>query len=306
MKNERRHELEKNELADRLGTGIEAAQPMLPIILGGIAIVIVGALGWGLYSSNAKRKASLAWTDYYFNLAGTDADAFKDVANDFPGTAAAGWAHLTAGFTLLEKGIDTLYRDRPEGEDLLDSAIAEFEAALSGKVSEELTHKANYGLGQAHESLGLLDEASGYYEKVAGSLAHPGLVKDAQSRMQFINSSEGKEFYAWFVKLDPQPDAPIELPSDLSLPPMTPDLQFGTPAGEVGDIQLDPASLPPLPNNELPTGGEVPEGQVPPADVVPDTVPEVEVGAEGGESADGSAEEKNSAPEETSENPPKG
>ena len=227
MKSERRHELQKNELADRLASGIESSRSLLPAILGGLAIVAIGAISWGIYSGYSKSQSSAAWTEFYFNLTGGDADSFVDLANDHPGSAAAGWARQVAGDNYLQRGIASMYRNRAEAKDLLAKAIEAFEDVDQGAGNPELRAKALLGLAQAHESLGETDEAASYYQQLAKVATQPGMISEANQRLAFVTSDSGKSFYAWFSQLDPKPDAPITLPSDLSLPPTSPDLQFG-------------------------------------------------------------------------------
>lgn len=258
MKSERRHELERNELADRLGSGIQTVQPMLPIVLGAIAILIVGSIGWGLYSSNAQKQEGNAWTEYYFNLTGADADTFLDVADAFPKSAAAGWARQTAGDSYLERGIEAIYRNRSEGEDLIEQAIAAFEE-VENSPNDELRSKALFGLANAHETLGHVEEATKYYQQFIGTDSPPKLLSTANERLAFLNSEEGKEFYAWFGTLDPKPDAPISLPSDFQFPPTGPgDMQFAptdssssTVAPAAPMAEIDPSQLPALPSGEI-------------------------------------------------------
>lgn len=240
MKSEQRHELEKNVLADRIGNGIESAKPMLPIIFGTIAVVVVLALGWGWYSSVTRGQAAVAWTDYYFSLdtsndpasyfdlTARDAEAFLEVADKFPSSPAGKWAFQTAGGRFLEQGIEALYRNRAEGEKLLNQAIESFEAATDSS-EPVLQTKAHYGLGRAYEALSKLSEASKEYQQVVEKASYEGLKEDAQKRLDYIASEDGKKFYAWFATLDPKPDAPIRLPSDLSTPPTSP-----------GDMSFDP------------------------------------------------------------------
>lgn len=262
MKNERRHQLERNELAERLGSGIQSAHGIFPYLLGGLAIVVVGFIAWGAYSANVKRKASLAWTEFYFNLASGNADAYADLARDYPGTAAAGWARQIAGDNYLQRGIESLYRDKSEGQELIEQAIEEFEVIVDTARNDELRTRALFGLGQAHESLGNLDEAAGYYEQVNQSSALPALAREAAERLSFLSGGNGKEFYAWFSKLNPQPDAPIRLSDDLALPPMGPDggLQFSPPPQEPPadpSEQLDPGDLPELPELDFGPSGDI-------------------------------------------------
>lgn len=268
MKSEQRHELQTNVLADRIGSGIEAARPVLPMVLGAIGLVVVGLLGWGLYSSSARNRTALAWTDYYFNLTSStepgtffdlqagDADNFLDVADDFPASSVAKWAQLSAGGQFLEQGVETLYRNRVEGEKLLNQAVEAFGVAADAS-EPSLKLQAHYGLGRSFEALGKLSEAADAYEQVLAEEPYEALKKDVERRLEFISSQDGKEFYAWFSKLDPKPDAPIRLPSDLSTPPTNP-----------GDMSFDP-----LPADLIapPTSAAEDSATVEPATLVPAT-----------------------------------
>jgi tetratricopeptide (TPR) repeat protein len=265
MKSERRHELEKNELADRLATGIESTRSYLPQILGGIGLLVVAAIAWGVYSGYSKRQASVAWTEFYFNLTRGDADSFIDVAEDHPGSSAAGWARQIAGDNYLQRGINSLYRDKAEAKDLIGKAIEAFEAVDQAGTSPDLRNKALLGLAQAYESLGDVEKASNYYQQLGKAATDPGLLSVANERLAFLTSKPGKDFYDWFSQLDPKPDAPISLPSDMLTPPTIPDLQFGPTDTQLNDATgatAPPAEEPNAaggsPAGGLPAGGQVP------------------------------------------------
>lgn len=260
MKSDRRHELEKNVLADRLGSGLQAAQPILPLVVGAIAIAAIGWIGWAIYSSTTKSKAAVAWSDYYFNMASQDAKAFTEVAEDFPNSTAASSAHQTAGNQLLQSGVEALYRNRAEGEKLLKQAIESFEAASQSK-QPEVSSRALYGLGKAYESLGELDKAAEYYDRVSSGAVFPALGTEADNRLAFVTSDAGKQFYNWFSQLNPQPDLPIQLPGDLTSPPTSPGgLDFDSLAPLGGGAPLfDPGTLPPLDPADVPSGTPSPE-----------------------------------------------
>ncbi|MEO8271127.1 MAG: hypothetical protein ABI557_15505 [Aureliella sp.] len=299
MKSERRHELQKNELADRLAGGIESTRSFLPAILGGLVILAIGAIGWGLYSGYSKSQASAAWTEFYFNLTGGEASSFVDLADDHPGSAAAGWARQFAGDNYLQRGIGSMYSNRVEAKELLGKAIDAFEEVDQAASNSELRSKALLGLAQAHETLGETDKAASYYQQLAKIATQPGLVSEANQRLAFVTSDSGKSFYSWFSQLDPKPDAPIKLPSDMLLPPTTPDLQFGpsdtelnsllgpavtNPPGAPAEPQvpLDTSSAP-----DLPAGGSVlvlqptEEAAAPTADVEKPAAGELELPASG-------------------------
>ncbi len=261
MKSERRHDLEKNILADRLSGGIEASRPVLPFVFGGIAILVVASLGWGIYSASARSKSATAWTEFYFNLTSSNADAFVDVAETYPNSDAAQWAQLNAGNVYLERGIEALYLNRAEGEKLLNQAIEAFDAATTTSLSE-LNNRAHFGIARAHEALGQLDEATEHYEAVVDSDAYPSLIDSAKQRIAFISSPSGRSFYAWFNTLDPKPNAPIQLPSNLSVPPTSPgDLKFDSltnpstfdiPQSAADNPNAPPQTVEPDPSTPLP------------------------------------------------------
>jgi hypothetical protein len=276
MNRARKHELERNVLAERIESATASVQPILPVLLGIIAVVAVGSIMWGVYSSSVSRRQAAAWTEFYFNLSGADAETYLDVADAYPRSDMAGWARLAAGDNYLHKGIEALYVNRSEGEENLKLAISTFEDVLNNAKSEELRSKAMWGLGQAHESLGQLEEATRYYEQFTAATTQTQLVNAATERLAFINSSTGKQFYQWFSKLEPKPDAPIELPSGMSLPPMTPDLQFGPDSG----ISL-PDFTTPSQQNAVPPS-------TPPQDPAPQEIaPQETAPAAGGESGVG-------------------
>ena len=276
MKSDRRHELEQNVLADRLGAGIESVQSFLPTAIGAIVVVTVLALGWGLYSSSSQRKASAAWTDYYFNLEAGDADAFADIAEKYDGSVAGAWALQTAGNGYLENGLQTLYVNKADGEALIQKAIDEF-SKLESQSDPVLRSKALLGLAQAYESLGEIDKAAGYYDRVAKSTTQPRLISKANERIAFLNSQPGKEFYAWFKSYAPKPGAAITLPENFLNPPTTPDIEFSVPGDTSGSPPTDGsgANLPVLDPEDLPKIPDVaePQGELeltPPADGVAD------------------------------------
>lgn len=252
MNRVRKHQLEQNQLANQIEHGLEAARPVLPFILLAIVVAVIGSVAWSLYSGSVKRKRAEAWTEFYFNLLGGDAETFQDVADRFPESTMSGWARQAAADQFLGTGLEALYINRSEAKKSLDLAIQTYEEIEQSALTPELRSKALLGLAQAHESLGNLDEANKYYEQFTAASTQPQLISAANERLAFINSSAGKSFYDWFSKLDPKPDAPIELPADLNLPPMIPDLDFGSPSSGSSSIsippvtEIDPAGLPQL------------------------------------------------------------
>lgn len=296
--NTRRQQLEKNELAERLGPGVNAVQPLLPYILGAIAIVVVGSIGWGLYSSSARKQEAVAWTEYYFAISEQDGDSFLDLADEFPSSTAASWARQTAGARYLDEGIEAIYRNKEEGVDLLKQAIEAFEGVLDSSPAEELRGKALLGLARANETLADVDNALSYYQDFLASSAATGRLQIlANERIQFLRSDAGKEFYAWFAEQDPKPDAAIQLPSGMDSPPTMEGnpLNFDlTDSPEAGDsVPAPPVSPIDTEGLELPdVGVDSNDGNATSVDSI--GLPDPDASPEGSSSAEGSGSEESS------------
>ena len=226
MKSERRHELETNALAERLGSVIETGKPIGGLVLGGLALILVAALGYGAYSSWTHKANSDAWTEYYLMSGEGNGEAFNSVVELYPSSTAAPWARLAMADSQQARGIDSLYTNRATGEQMIGEAISSYKAVLDSTYEEELRYKASIGLAQCYESLGKLDDAIKQYEIVEKSFAPPAVATLARERIDWLKSEASKSFYSWFASLKPAPDAPPAIPSNLSIPPTAPDLNF--------------------------------------------------------------------------------
>ncbi|RMF40747.1 MAG: hypothetical protein D6753_11030 [Planctomycetota bacterium] len=302
MKSERRHKLEQNVLADRLGIFLAKIRPAFPMIGATVAILIVGSLIYAIYTTSRTRGASSAWSEFYFKLADNDAASFNDVADMFPNSEAGRWARQRAADRNLARGIELLYTNRSEGVELIEQAIAAYEEVESSARNPRLQAFAWFGLAKAHEALGHVEEAKQYYEKVIASDLPPAILQYAGDRLAFLNSPEGQEFYGWFTQLNPQPAAPLDVPGLTAPPSDVPNLQFSPPTpADQGNAPLDPSILPPVPGNSgtapdaAPTPGgeralpEIPLPEAPAAPADPSVDPATSSGSASPEAAESPA-----------------
>lgn len=255
MNNQRRHELEHNVLAGYLGNALSKVQHLLkPLAIAAVGGVVVYA-AYSLYQSMSAKKSSTAWTDYYFNLDG-DANSFEELAQNYGNSPAGQWARFSAATGFLRDGIDALYVNRQEGVSNIRKSIEELEKLKAASIPE-LSLQVRQALGKAHESLGQLPEAIGYYEELADSTSLTDAERDQiRDRLAYLQTDDAKTFYAWFEKLDPKPTSPPQMPGDLSVPPGSPTIEF------------DPAEMP-----QIPMAPEIPEPPAPDSTEVP-PVPE--------------------------------
>lgn len=246
MKSQRRHQLQQNALADALGTGLDRATPWLKPAA---AILIVVLLGLGIYwffQSRSQSYRASAAGELLLATGDEDPRTYEAIASQYPDTAAGRWALLAEGDLYLAQGIDALYVDRSEAEDLLEDAVQSYRAALADATEPMIVTHAHFGLAQALEASGELEEAAEHFELVAQTTDSEVLKETAQQRAEHLRSSEAKEFYAWLASAAGTGGAA--------------GLQGQTPAGGAGA-----SGLPDMPNFSLPDLGslQAPENAAP-------------------------------------------
>ena len=210
MKSTRRHELQTNQLADRLGHWIEAARPYGTTILlvGGGAILILFA-AYFLVSSKEK-SVEAGWQSYLLagvNSAGGDVvEDLDNVTDQFAGSQAGQWAALTAADIRAARGVEKLFTDRAAAETDLNSAKTHYREVIDSKwaASEPLMmHRAQYGLAQVLEAQGELDEAAKNLRASRRSGRHEPVGEDGQGATGTVGPDRHEEM----VQLVRQPEA---------------------------------------------------------------------------------------------------
>ena len=242
MSNERRHELETNDLAILLERVNKAIEPYSKAIAIGIGVLIVALIGWMFYSSQQTGERSDSTLDLIQGNASQDPEVLMEVSNNYPGTAAAAWALVYQGQLQLSEGIQTLYRDRVEAEQLLGDAKTAFQSAMSASSDSLLRSRAQLGIARAAESLGELDQAVEAYQQVVKIGESEAIIEQAEQRIAAIGEPRTEEFLAWFSDQDfapADPSLPPSMPGFGSLPDM-PDLKLTElPGGEAKDEEIE-------------------------------------------------------------------
>jgi hypothetical protein len=208
MKTERRHELQKNQLADTLGSEIDYLRPYYKTIVGVlIAVVAVGAT-IAILSSNRQAKNIAAWGSFYDVVAESNAEKIpkkmEGLVNTFPGTPAALWAELAAGGLELQTGSQKMFSDRKAAEESLSKAKRHFQTVLEqGKSQPMLRRRAQFGLAQTFEALNEPDEALPLYEQLAKDDSEDAFGKAATERVAQVKRLSDNGWYTWFAKHEP-------------------------------------------------------------------------------------------------------
>ncbi len=213
MKSARRHELQTNWLADHLGQWLQESQPVLTKALVAIAAVaaIVAAYLW--YSSSKQQSQAEAWRSFVLALSGQDTakiqSSLENVASDYGDSSAALWALVISADVDLGQGMQALFSDKANAINSLSSAAEKYEQVLTelgdGTSQPLLRQRALFGLAQAKEGLGEVDEAIKYYKQAADVDANAILTEQAKKRTEMLAQNDMKRWYFWFKRQEPKP-----------------------------------------------------------------------------------------------------
>jgi tetratricopeptide (TPR) repeat protein len=262
--NDRRHELQTNELAvhlQKINRSIEPYSKQIAVVVG---LLVVGGIAWGLYSSKVSGDRSDATLQLIQAVGSSSAEQLATVSDNYPDTAAAAWSRLYEGNAHLANGLQALYADRDEAEALLGDARAAYESALAGTEDRLLQSRGNFGLARVAESLNEIEKAIAAYQKCIDANESEAMVEQAQDRIDALSTPQTKEFLAWFSEQDfkpADPSLPPSLPAEKTLPDL-PDFDLPT-LGEklgVGDSGNSDGEgkLEDKAGMELPTDAEMP------------------------------------------------
>ncbi len=206
MKTERRHELQKNDLADFVGHEIDQYKPYLKTGLGVIVALIAVGFTIAYLSQQQSSKNAAAWTGLFDLLASPSTEDLQKFAEDNSGTQAAAWADLAAGDMKLREGANGMFIDRSAAEVNLDEAKKFYKSALDKAGKESMIrYRAQLGLAQTYEALNEPEDAEKLYEELAklGETSPFGSV--AADRLATVKRLNEEKWYTWFAKHTPAP-----------------------------------------------------------------------------------------------------
>ena len=287
--NQKKQQLQHNELADWLEVKIEELKPYASYIGIGVLVVVV-VVGIVFYRVNAQDELKgLAWSGYSdaADEARYNGSVRKlvDNADDYPDTTAAWWSLQMAADINLRDGLAELYSDHKSDGSAISKALDQYTQVVEGTAQGSmLNNHAKLGQSIAYEAMGKVPDALAGYEKLVesgkdqdGKLTSPigKLALKYHNRLSnFGGEQDGEKsaaetFYDSFVAYTPS-----------SQPPSIPGMG-GLPTGGTGNDGL--RKLPDLsfPDLSGPTSGEEGNGEggeTPPTNT-PDAQPDLGGGA---------------------------
>jgi hypothetical protein len=229
MKTERRHELQKNVLAERLGKVIQRILPYSTVLAWGTLIACLALLVASIWHYYRSSQTAGAWQEYINALASTDRKtALQDLVANRPTEAVGIWSQLALADADLGTGSQLVYENREEAEHTIKDAIESYKEVLDAAPrSTFLKQRAEFGCAQGHEMLGELSAARKRYERVIELGKTTALGKQAEAQLKMLKDQDVKHFYDWFIAQRPSPrDADgFGMPNLNNLPDM-PDLNI--------------------------------------------------------------------------------
>ena len=213
MKSERRHELQHNELADWLAKSGQNLKPYQNLIMLLVVVGVVGIAAYMWWSRTTASQAAEAWGELNNGLERQDLTKLAQVSENFPDSKVARTANVLASEFYLIDGCNKLFQNKAIGEQQLSKAIVGFEAELRGSKSSLLRQRATFGLAQAKEAKGDLEEAERYYGEVVKNWPDGAYKAVAEQRLKDLKRPEIKKMYDDFRSFTPTPPVANKLPT---------------------------------------------------------------------------------------------
>ena len=200
--------LEQNDLERLLKSGRDKAEGYTGLLIAAVIAVVVLIGGWLVMRTNAASQRQAAWQ----KLSEAEvAESYAAVVDEFPGSEAAVWARISEAKDLLGDGLKLMYTDRDTGRAKLEQAREAANEVLDSSAADfQAQEQAAMILAGVTETLsdGDMQPAVDAYQSFAETYPNSGMVAFARAKVEELSRPEVSEFYAWFSKQNPKPDAP--------------------------------------------------------------------------------------------------
>ncbi len=204
MKTARRHELETNELADRLGPYVDWCRSNLAIILAAVLGLLVVIGGFFYFQGRAKQRAAAAWDEFFKAQSANDTNRLVGLVDQQPDTAAGLLAALYLADLDFVQGVSLMSTDRDQAEGRLNDAKNRYVHVRQAATDARIQERAVLGLARYYESMGLIDEAKREYRTVRD--VPEGLYKtEAVRKLEMLEQPSFTAFADWYRKQRPKP-----------------------------------------------------------------------------------------------------
>jgi len=287
VKSERRHELERNELAEWIAGAYKRFRPYEKIVLGAAIIALVAGLVYTVSVRHSAGRAAEGWNEFYEAYAlGASGANFEDIIEKYPDSELGHWAAVVAADAYLGSGCNQLFVNKADAYRDLRLAVEHYMSVLEKSQQPMIRERATYGLARALEALARdrkdLDRAAEEYQRVFENWPEGAYAEAARRRYEDLGRESTAEVYRRFAKYEPKPafqDGPgtpgERPPFDLdSIPDDAPevepsvDLDLDAPSAAFAELDGEPEADGGQPK-ETPPDDATPE-EAPPEDAPPE------------------------------------
>lgn len=234
MKTERRHELQKNDLADMVGTEIDHVKPYLKTILGVIVALLAVGFTIMFLSQQQATKNAVAWGELYEVLGSPSTQDLEKFSEDHNRTQPGEWALLVAANSKLQEGVRQMFENRQDAEESLSQAKKLFQKVLDSAPSQVMIRqRAQLGLAKTFESLNEPEAAIPHYEQLVQSAPDTPFGKAAAERLASLKRLNSEHWYAWFAEQKPAPALDPRSTNPLNINDLPGQDNLRTPGGDL-------------------------------------------------------------------------
>jgi hypothetical protein len=207
MKTERRHELQTNWLADRVGEIIVVLKPYAKGLTGVLLAVLVVWAAFLIMAHRSQAEEASNWNKLWDGLLG-GSNAAEDLATlseSSPKQPTGQWALLILADNDLSNGVGLQFVEKKAGRDAIHNALDNYKTVLQNATDPLVREHALYGVGLAQESLCNVADAETAYKQLRTDYPTGSYSIRAQERLDDLARDSTKARYDWFKTLEPPP-----------------------------------------------------------------------------------------------------
>lgn len=215
MDSQHRHELQQNELRKLTTKAAPIVEQYLWHIVAVAGVALVAFFGLVIWFSESSATTTEGWAqfDRVLHEQNPTAGDFDEVAEKHPSSAVAAWARLKEADDYLKSGLREAFTNREISQSEIKKGLDVYQKLVSGGpgILPEIRERALFGLARCQEiaSDGNTDEALASYQRLLKDFPDTCFQAIANQRIKELDSSQAKDFYAWFHELKPKPQEPV-------------------------------------------------------------------------------------------------
>lgn len=218
MDSQHRHELQQNDLGKLTNKAVPFFQKYGWHMVGAVGVV---ALAWAIgaywfWQSTTSNAQSWAQFDRVMHQPSSSAGDYAALAEKHPGSSVAAWARLKEADDFLKSGLQLAFSNRESSLSNLKSAQEAYQKLAAGGpgIIPEVKERALFGLARCLETVsdGSGDEAIQTYARLLKEFPDSIFASIVNERIKVLETSQSKDFYAWFQQQKLEPKDPRDIP----------------------------------------------------------------------------------------------